>query len=496
MRKNTFKLIVLAAGVALILNSFCLGQARAFPKGLLFPVVGGGSFTNDFDAYRSLNGVHHATDIFAPKHTPLVAAVDGVVEWVNYPQPTWGWSLSIRDAEGFSYWYIHMNNDKPGTDDGNGGAMNAYAPNIPVGAKVKRGQLLGYLGDSGNAENTPPHLHFEILDNNKNKERVNPYPYLKEAYVTSTDEKNYPPVNSSETLPYGPYITSEVNIAYGRFGKTTEGIVTGTGRGYAPHVRAFDANGKDITGFYAYNPKQYTAGVDVATGDVDGDGVDEIVTGTNNGAPHVRVLKTNGNELASFYAYDHRLTSGVNVSASDIDGDGKAEILTVPANNATTHVKAFGLDSSVKLEFFAYDAKFSGGADVSGGDVIGDSTNEIVTVAGPGGSAHLRVFDRTGKAVSGYNAYEAYTGYTGGARVSVGDVSQNTANGSKSEILVSPRYRGGPHIRLLKADGRPISENYYYEVWWSGNYDVAAGKNKSFVSTGGNRRSAIRVGPM
>lgn len=128
---------------------------------MVFPVVGPVSWQDTFLASRG-GGTrrHRGQDILAPKMTPVVAAFDGTVR----PRARNGhYLLTLVGDHGWSAEYMHLNNDTPGTDDGQGGELHAFAPGIYPGARVVAGQLLGWVGDSGNAEGTVPHLHFELV---------------------------------------------------------------------------------------------------------------------------------------------------------------------------------------------------------------------------------------------------------------------------------------------------------------------------------------------
>ncbi|NIQ53493.1 MAG: peptidoglycan DD-metalloendopeptidase family protein, partial [Gammaproteobacteria bacterium] len=80
---------------------------------------------------------------------------------------------------GWESWYIHLNNDTPGTDDGRAGNGEIFGPGIEEGAFVRAGQVIGYVGDSGNAEGTHPHTHFELYQWG---ELVDPGPFLVDAF--------------------------------------------------------------------------------------------------------------------------------------------------------------------------------------------------------------------------------------------------------------------------------------------------------------------------
>ncbi len=129
---------------------------------IVFPVNGPNRYTDDFGAPRSGGRSHNGIDIFASKLTPVVAAEDGYISWWLLDEGSAGNMLELIGVSGYRYWYIHLNNDTPGTDDGSGGTRWAFGVGIEPGAPVRKGQMLGYVGDSGNAEGTPPHLHFEM----------------------------------------------------------------------------------------------------------------------------------------------------------------------------------------------------------------------------------------------------------------------------------------------------------------------------------------------
>lgn len=171
-----------------------------------FPVDGIVTFTNDFGDPRSGGRSHEGIDLIGKKMMPLVSAIDGVVSHLNIPEASWGYAIYIRDADGYEYHYLHVNNDTPGTDDGNGGLEHAYAPGIVEGARVTRGQLIGWMGDSGNAETVGAHLHFEI--ERPYGSMMNPYESLRAALGSTTS-----PYNPETAKAGSPTINEDKNLA-------------------------------------------------------------------------------------------------------------------------------------------------------------------------------------------------------------------------------------------------------------------------------------------
>jgi murein DD-endopeptidase MepM/ murein hydrolase activator NlpD len=126
---------------------------------MTFPVSGEHSFSRDFGDPRGRRRAHEGIDILAEKLTPVVAVADGTVRWMYDERGGDCCAVSIVHDDGWRSRYIHLNNDTPGTDDGRGYGI---ARGLREGSRVRAGQVIGYVGDSGNAEATVPHLHFEL----------------------------------------------------------------------------------------------------------------------------------------------------------------------------------------------------------------------------------------------------------------------------------------------------------------------------------------------
>jgi murein DD-endopeptidase MepM/ murein hydrolase activator NlpD len=112
----------------------------------VFPVYGQSSFTNTFGAPRADTGWHHGEDIFSSLGAPLLAVADGTLFSVGW-NDVGGYRLWLRDTQGNQFYYAHL---------------SAFSPLAVNGAQVKAGDVVGFMGNSGDAEGTPYHLHFEI----------------------------------------------------------------------------------------------------------------------------------------------------------------------------------------------------------------------------------------------------------------------------------------------------------------------------------------------
>jgi len=165
------------------------------------PELGPGEVQDSYHSARSGYRAHRAIDISRETGTPLLAVVDGVVEKMATSR-LGGTSIYIVDAERrFRFFYAHL---------------SEYAEGLTEGMPVLRGQVLGFVGNSGNARFTGPHLHFQILvvdpagGWSSDLGTVNPYPLLRELVETDRQatvsrlQPVEPPVQAAPTVPETP----------------------------------------------------------------------------------------------------------------------------------------------------------------------------------------------------------------------------------------------------------------------------------------------------
>ncbi len=160
------------------MTSTSAAPAGKVPR-LIFPIVGSVAFANDFGAAR-YSGTHQGNDLMAPRRTVAVAAEPGKVKfWTTSARA--GCMLYLYGKSGTTYLYIHLNNDVTKGNDNRGKCVPgmAYSKGLRDGAPVDAGQAIGYVGNSGDADSTDPHLHFEVHPNDGGA--INPYPYLMKA---------------------------------------------------------------------------------------------------------------------------------------------------------------------------------------------------------------------------------------------------------------------------------------------------------------------------
>ena len=242
-----------------------------------------------------------------------------------------------------------------------------------------------------------------------------------------------------------------------------------------PNVHIYDAAGLNpqtiIKDIMVYSPN-FTGGVVTALGDVNHDGVIDLIAGPGpGGGPNIKVISgvDFSTVLFNFFAFEPTFSGGVTLASGDIDGDLYADILVGAGPGGGPRIKVFsGKNLTVLRDFFAFEPTFSGGVTIATGLINSDLQVDILVGAGPGGGPRLKVFEGASLGVlMDFFVYDA--AFRGGINVAAG----NLYGGFTDQIIVGAGAGGGPNVRVYDSNKNILQDFFAYSTGFSGGVRVA-----------------------
>jgi hypothetical protein len=220
-------------------------------------------------------------------------------------------------------------------------------------------------------------------------------------------------------------------------------------------------------------PLSLKGGESIATGDVNGDGDNEIIIGSGPATePQILIYNNSGKLLKKILAYDKTFRGGLSLAVIDIDNDEKMELAVAPAARGNGLVKIFSFDGRLQKQFFADRKNWYGGLNLAAGDIDGNGAAEIVVAYGAGNEPVVKIFNPNGKAIGAFLAYEKK--FRGGVKIAVDNLN-GRQNRNKADIIVAPGTGRDPQIKVFNNRAVLLRQFLAYSRNWQGGVNLSTG---------------------
>ncbi|OWK46556.1 Flagellar hook-length control protein FliK [Fimbriiglobus ruber] len=291
-------------------------------------------------------------------------------------------------------------------------------------------------------------------------------------------------------------------------------FAVGADAGGSPTVESFNANQSQALAATTVFSSSFTGGVRVAAADFSNDGVADIVVGTGPGvANEVEILdgKT-GAVLATFQPFESTFTGGVFVAVGDVNGDGVPDVIVTPDQTGGPVVavydgakllqglangQTFGQPAQIDRFLGIDDPNFRGGARAAVGDINGDGFGDVVVAAGFGGGPRIAGFDGKSVASGAANPVKLFGDFfayeptlTNGAYVAVGDINGD----GHADIITGGGPGGGPRVTVF--DGASLLTNVVKTDadFFAGDVNNRGGVRVAIKNLDGTSQASLVVG--
>lgn len=275
---------------------------------------------------------------------------------------------------------------------------------------------------------------------------------------------------------------------------TSPFLVTMPGKGWKSEVKAWAQTGRRVSQFNAYKAG-WRGQDDIAVGDVTGNGKLNIVTVKGKGSKAaVRVYNQNGKLFSKFLAFPKWFKNGGRITTGDIDGDGTDEIIVGSGPGITTRVKVFDYEGNKLANMVVFKNPHKGGVDVAAGDLDGDGDEEILAGSRSRDKSKLAALERDGTRL--YVIKPFGNTYQGGLNITTAQLNGNP----QEEIVVATNGKRSGQTRVFKSDGTRIDRKYYpFGADFEGPVDVANydwdldGRDEIMMSQAGKGEAWVKV---